>query len=225
MPVPKKYIRLIFYIIGLLYVSSCKKDTPVSPVPDLGFQYFPLNLGYYTVYDVDSVVHDDFLDSVKPYKYQLKELVESKYTDNEGKETFRIERYKRANASDAWVIADVWAAQVSATRAEKFEENTWFLKMIFPVKINEKWNGNAFNSAEPMEYEYTEVHAPAVINGLDFDSTVTILQAEDVNAISKLFAKEMYAKNVGMIWREYINLDLQKDSGLVMTMKISSYGY
>lgn len=219
-----KYLSFIIYFLLLLFISSCKKDKPAPALPDLGYTYFPLNIGSWIIYDVDSVVHDDFKDSVFTYKYQLKEFIESKYTDNAGKEIYRVERYKRNNPTAPWIISDVWAAHINSSRAEKFEENIWYIKLIFPVKENAKWNGNSFNSMDAMEYEYTEVNVSTSLNGNNFDSTLTVLQADELNAINKLFSEEKYAKNVGLIYRQYINLDLQKDSGLELTMKINSYG-
>lgn len=222
---PKKYLFPLFSSFLLLssFFSSCKKDKPASS-PDLGYAYFPLRIGSWIIYDVDSVVHDDFKDTVFTYNYQVKELIESKYTDNAGKEIYRVERYKRNTPQDTWVISDVWASHINASRAEKFEENTWYVKLIFPVKENAKWNGNSFNSMDEMEYEYTEVNASASMNGNSFDSVLTVLQADELNAISKLFSEEKYAVNVGLIYREYISLDLQKDSGLELTMTINSFG-
>lgn len=213
-----------FPALILLAVFSCKKDKPAVPAPDLGLLYFPLITGNYIIYDVDSAVHDDFKDSVIRFTYQVKELVESEFTDNAGKVNFRMERYKRSQPADAWILTDVWAAHVNTSRAERFEENTWYVKMIFPVKQNAQWNGNAFNSLEEMEYEYIETHITETLSGKSYDSVTTVLQADDKNAISRLYAVEKYAKNIGMVYKEYINLDLQRDSGLVMTMTLNSYG-
>lgn len=226
----KKYFlftsALTFFI--LLFFSSCKKDRPAPTPPDLGYAYFPLNLGSWIIYDVDSIVHDDYKDSVLTYSYQVKELVESNYTDNSGKEIYRIERYKRSTPSSDWIISDVWAATRNASRAEKFEENTWYVKLIFPIKENAKWNGNAFNSQETMEYNYTEINVSDSVNGHNFDSTLSVLQNDESNAILKLYAEERFAKNVGMIYKEYVNLKLDPlkgpVSGLDFTMKINSYG-
>lgn len=221
--VPARNSFLLLFLF-FSFFSSCKKDTPLTSEPDLGFDYFPLETGSWIIYDVDSVVHDDYLDSVISFSFQIMETVESKYTDFSGKEVFRIERYKRAGSSSPWIISDVWAAHINASRAERFEENTWYVKLIFPVRDAARWNGNAFNSMDEDEYEYTEVDVPGLVNGHQFDSTLTVLQEDDLNVISKLFSEEKYARNIGMVYRQYINLDLQKDAGLEMTMKINSYG-
>lgn len=222
----KKYLFPLFSSFFLLFsfFSSCKKDKPAPLSLNLGYSYFPLNIGSWIIYDVDSVVHDDYEDTVITYNYQVKELIESKYTDNAGKEIYRVERYKRSTPQDTWKISDVWASHINSSRAEKFEENTWYVKLIFPVKENATWNGNSFNSMDAMEYEYTEVNIPDTLNGNSFDSTLTVRQIDEFNAISQLFSEEKYAVNVGMIYRQYINLDLQKDSGLELTMKINSFG-
>ncbi len=219
---------IVIIIFSFGFLLSCNKDKPAPPPPDLGYSYFPLAIGSWIIYDVDSIVHDDFKDTVILFQYQLKEKVESKFIDNSGKEVFRIERYKRIKSNDPWTITDVWAADTTKTRAERFEENTWYVKLVFPVKLNARWNGNGFNSMEEIDYEFTEVNVPGAINGNSFDSTLTVTQSQEPNAITQFFGEEKYAKNVGMIYRKYINLSLDENhqpvSGLEQTFKINSSG-
>src|ERR1700757_476515 len=95
---PKKTVLIstpyFFVAAGLFFVfQGCKKDHPVTA--DAGYSYFPNNIGHYCIYDVDSTVYDDFNHDTLNYKYQVKEVIESYYTDNEGRQAMRIERYKR----------------------------------------------------------------------------------------------------------------------------------
>lgn len=58
---------------------------------------FPTEVGRYVVHQVDSISYNDFFTPVKidTAHFQLKEVIESVFTDNEGHESERIERYVR----------------------------------------------------------------------------------------------------------------------------------
>ena len=51
----KRNLYLVLCVMmGALY--SCKKD--VAPPVDVGYDYFPTNVGHWIIYDVVSIVHD-----------------------------------------------------------------------------------------------------------------------------------------------------------------------
>ncbi|MFN5847364.1 MAG: hypothetical protein ACK43K_02630, partial [Chitinophagales bacterium] len=47
------------------------------------------------------------------------------------------------------------------------------------------------------------------ISSIKFDSTVTVLQHLDVNAIEKTHFYEVYTKNIGLVYAEYNKLEKQ----------------
>mgnify|MGYP001577640639 CR=1 FL=1 len=201
-------------------------------MPDLGYNYFPADIGVWVVYDVDSIVYNDFTDSVETYNYQIKEIVESAFIDGEGRETRRLERYIRLTDTLPWSINDVWFANRTASRAEKVEENVRFIKLIFPVKNGALWNGNAANTLGNRDYQYVETNVSMAVGGILFDSVLTVLQRDEDLGIVKDYFLEKYAKNAGMVYKVAIHLeqdvvdpswkDPQKGYDLKMTVK--SYG-
>lgn len=208
----KNKISILFLvaITGLIF-SGCKKDNATEQ-PFLGYNYFPLNVGSEKIYQVDSIGYlgytfDPVLETVEidSVHYQVKEVVESFFADNEGRQTARIVRYKRLTSSDPWEIYKVYAANRTATTAERVEDNTRYIKLVFPPKENEKWNGNSLNNDESgyMEYSFTSVNVPGNIGPLNFDSTLTVLQLLDDNLITYSYYTEQYAANTGMIYKEY----------------------
>jgi len=211
-------------MMGALY--SCKKD--VAPPADVGYDYYPNNVGHWIIYDVVSIEHDNPVNKHDTSLFQIKEVIDSTSLDNENRETQWIERYIRNNSTLPWVIKDVWTSNLTAATAEKVEENERFVKLTFPVSLGKTWNGNAFNSQDVWDYEYTEVDAPYTINNLSFDSTVTVLQIDEKNLVEKNYALEIFAKDVGMIYKELILLTTEVDGtitlGSELTMNINSYG-
>ena len=67
--------------------------------------------------------------------------------------------------------------------------------------------------------------SPLDLNGLHFDSTVTVLQNNYQDATQKLFYEEQYAKNVGLIYKEEDNIQFLPDypNGFILRMTVNSY--
>jgi len=202
-------ISSVILLAGMLY-SSCKKD-PVPP-PDLGYNYFPDQVGHFVIYEVDSTVYDDFTHDTVYYRYQVKEITESEFTDNEGRRALRIERWVRPYNdtlpydSLSWTLHRVWSAVRTAAQAERVEENVRYIKLAFPPEKDKDWNGNAQNTLGEWDYEYEEVDAPANVNNRHFDSALAVLQHNDVNLLQHRYYHERYARNVGLIEKTVVDV-------------------
>ena len=213
----------------ILNSLSCKKDQDVA-TPDLGYDYYPTTTGSWVIYDVDSFVYDDFncIDSL--YQYQVKQVIAGTEEDASGRTTYRLERYIRDTVGDAWSIKDVWVTYFGETRVEVYEENVWYIKMIFPPKQNDTWNGNALNINDRWNYWYSAVDANTTVGEVSFDSVATVIQYDNSNLIEKQYYEERYARGIGLIYKEIIERDYQDTclqlsySGLEFTMSVNSYG-
>jgi hypothetical protein len=207
-------------------LSSCSDKQKI--IPYTGFNYFQSEVGSWVIYDVDSIVYDGFTNKVDTFRYQIKELVESEITDNAGRTALRIERFFRGNDTTDWQIAQVWSAVLTESSGERVEDNIRYMRLIFPVRRGRNWNGNAFNTLGEQLYRYVETHQPEQINGLSFDSTLTVLQRDDFNLIETHKASEKYAAGMGMIYREWIDLKTEVNGsikeGLKLYYHISDFG-
>jgi hypothetical protein len=196
-------------------VFSCKKEK--QQAVDMGYSYFPDKVGNYIVYDVDSFYYNDFSDHVDTFKFQLKEKVESVFQDNQNRPTMRLERYvrfyDRLNPYPLipWKLRNVWAANVTATTAEKVEENLRYTKLIFPVSSKSNWNGNIQNTDPPLNYSYAFADLPKTIGKFTFDSVLQVNQQDETNLISKKFYIEKYARHVGLAYKQVIDVQSQPD--------------
>ena len=80
--------------------------------------------------------------------------------------------------------------------------------MVFPIHNQQYWDGNAFNTENKWEYSYDDIHQPYSVGGVSFDSTVTVFQRDELNSIKYEVASEVYAANIGMIYKTYTNLHI-----------------
>jgi len=222
-----KCFRFLFIIIIIAaFFSSCKKDTG-EPVY-MGYNYFPVNTGHWVIYNVDSISYNDFTGEIDSFRYQIKEYVESVFIDNAGRTSQRLERYIRYSDTADWVIKDVWYETLTASSAERVEENIRMVKLIFPVEESQIWDGNAYNTLGSQTYKYQDVHTPAVINNVSLDSTLTVTQKNSTTLISEDFQQEIYAAHIGMVYKKYISLVKEPTgeitSGIDYSYTFQSYG-
>lgn len=213
-----KFQQIIYFTFVILFVAACKKTK--DEIPDLGYNYYPVEVGSYIVYDVDSIYYDDFNNTKDTFKFQLKHKIESQFIDNEGRTAYRIERsVKFYNPSipynqQQWQLRDVWVANKTNTTAELVEENTRYIKLAFPVKETQKWNGNAQNTSDAWQYEYNFFDLPRTHGGVVYDSVLEVNQFDDKGAIltERKFFVERYARNVGLIYKRVIDIESQPPS-------------
>jgi hypothetical protein len=196
----------------LVLISSCKKD---HPSPDLGYGYFPDNVGHYVIYQIDSTAKDDRVGFDTTYHFQIKEVIQSIYTDNTGRPTMRLERFRKnydpnvPYNSQQWVGPRIYAANLTKTTGERLEENIRYTRITFPVKLGTKWNANANNTLEGWESSFTAIDNPETVNGSAFDSVATVEEILDTNIVSYKWAIAKYAKHVGLVYRKVFLMNRQ----------------
>lgn len=196
----------------VLLLSRCSSKTEQLLIEE-GYQYFPTDTGFYTIYNVDSVLYSSFLSGgVDTISCQLKEVLSNSFIDNEGREAVTVRRYVRYNDSINWsdIVPTVWYVVKTTSKAERMEGELRFIKMVFPITENRTWNGNIYLDTlksdlemyKNWQYTYNNLYTNKTYNGLNFDSTITINQNNYEDQINKNLSTEIYAKNVGLVFRE-----------------------
>ena len=209
---------------------SCKKNSQ-NVQQDWYKSYYDTNEGRFIEYNVQEINHDEnAIIQHDTLNYFLRVQIEDTISDNLGRVNRKYVRYKKMNSNDPWQISDVWMTIIDGTDAELVEENQRIIKLKFPINSFTKWNANIFNLDENLDCFYENIHSGKSINGLYFDSTVTVNQGATRNFL-KFFKKyEVYANGIGMISRYYKDLNisnfdtLQIDSGREIYMEVINFG-
>jgi len=214
----------------ILTIYSCTKSKEEYR-GDSGRDFFPLTIGRQVIYDVDSIIWDDFDCSLDTNHYQVRWTVADTFRDNQNRLSYTINTDIRNDNSLPWNVHRVLYATPTAASIEYMEDNLRFVKLIFPMENGRSWDGNALISktadnsifeGEEWNYQYTSLNE-SFDNGLKtFDSTVTIQAIDETindpgtspdSYASKLFSREVYGKNVGMVYREFIHWIYDPTSG------------
>lgn len=223
-----KHIFTFFFLVSIVILfQNCKsKSTFEDYQPEMGYDYFPLQIGKYRTYVVDSILYDigdnNMIDTTHSRTF-VKHVVADTIIDNLGRSGFKIERYERLNDTLSWEIKDIWTAIQTEEKAEWIEENLRFIKMVFPLKEGTEWDGNKFidistivpiagESVEVFkswDYEILSVDETEQIGNFTFENISTISQANSENLIEIRYSQEKYAKEIGLVYREMQILDTQ----------------
>jgi hypothetical protein len=208
-------------LILLLIAVSCKPKP--TEVEDFMYEYFPIEVGTWVTYDVIDTRYD--VQTITE-TYQLKEVIDSEIRDAQDRPALRIARYWRKNDNDPWDIKDIWVSTRTTSTAEKVEENVRFVKLVFPVRSYQTWDGNVYNTKPEWEYFYDSIGNSRIINNIEFDETVKVVQIENFNLIQEQDAYEIYAKNVGLIYRKLIDIEYSTGNkvGRELYQTVTGYG-
>lgn len=209
----------------MFVLSQCTKDS--SGKIEIGYDYFPYKVGTWHLYEVDSIYWDDFTGLMHEFKFYILEVVESEFYDAENKKAYRLERYYKYSDTSSWQLKDVWFFNIYPSMVQKVEENIRYIKLVFPIREGIRWDGNAMNNLKSEFYSYSHVNKPYIINSLVFDSTVKVLHSNQSNLIEDNIRYEIYAKNIGMIYKfhrtvqkDYITGSVKKGKQVILRIKL-----
>jgi len=196
-------------ILVCFFMQSCKRN--VGDPVDLKQEYFPVDIGNWIIYDVVDIRHDINHDTLN---YQIKEIITADFFDNSGRLAQRVERYVRDSEAEPWQFGDVWHSIRTSRTAEKVEEDERFVKLIFPVTEFKYWDGNAYNQRVSWEYYFDSIDYAGTVGSIVYDSLAYVMQRENSNFVEYEQAFEVYAKNIGLVEKQLIDLDVR--SGMII---------
>ena len=226
----RKYFFLILTVPVFLSMQFCKRETDaftVVPATD----YYPIQVGKYIIYQLDSTVFTNFETTKEIHSYQVKDIVDAEITDNTERPAFRVRRMIRDSAGlNPWTDLATFMVTPLPSSIEYVENNLRFIKLKSPVRENYFWQGNSYINAvgdldylKSWEYNYTNVGQPFLIDNKTVENTATVLQSDEItgdpelspnNVASKNYSIEVYGKNIGLIYKDFIYWLYQKNNTL-----------
>ena len=196
--------RTVLLVLGLgIAAVSCEPAPEVVPI-QRGAEYFPLAVGAYSIYDVDSTrIHQNVEAN---YKFQLRMSVTSSFPNDAGGTTYLLRREKRTDAMHNWKTTGTWSAWTDESKAVLIEGNTRFVQLQFPIDVGIEWNGNAMNNiggddfCNDLPCDVYEVSA--------VDPDVLVVQNDEPDLLVKYdVRRETYRKDVGLMSKEMTVLE------------------
>lgn len=210
--------KLLVLILPVLFFACAKRE--IDPYQtDMGYEYFPLEVGQYRTYAVDSIVFGQ--SGADTISSQIRETIVEELGDGTEKK-YRVLREQRATADADWHVNTVWWIVKEDNRIIQTEENLKFIKLTFPVNLGTSWSGNAFFDDRTIikigsenleffkEWDYQIVgRGSYVIDGVSYDEVFHVQEADFETSIELRESTAIYAKGVGLIERTQKILDTQ----------------
>lgn len=170
-----------------------------------GMAFFPTEIGRFIEYDV---VEEEYTlgKSALIRQYQWKEVMAERYTDPAGQPICRIARFRRAADGQRWEADSTITLRLATDHAVRNENGKDYVKMVFPPSEKKVWNGNLYNTGGNDSYELKHVNKPYIVGKTPFERTVTVVQQEDSTLVNQDKRVEVYAADVGLVYRENIQL-------------------
>lgn len=218
----KRFLPFLLLSVLTIVYASCKKETdnPERFYVEPTRGYYPLQIGRYVVYDVDSVIWDDFDCTRKNRHLNMRYTISDTFTDLSGRPSYRIDIHQRVADTGVWQVSTVMYATPTTSGLEVVMNNLRMEKLIFPISGGATWFGNrAIDTSEAQNsfysgwlYQYTDFLRPYNNGRVNFDNTVTVRQINDsLNNpetipgayATRTYSREVYGYDVGMIYREF----------------------
>lgn len=208
---------LFLLLFSALLFTSCKEEVETL-IPDMGYNYFPDDSGSYIIYKVDSSVYDDFTETKRTSSIFLKEVLTEQYPDNLGRPARTIACYYAPAIDGPWLKdPNNQYYQVKTNKvAERWENNLRYVKLVFPNNVSDNWLGNKYIISPPpyiidtsnyrvQDWKYTITSKDQPFNNgvFAFDSTLQVMHIADSSVINKTLSFETYARNIGLVYREF----------------------
>lgn len=226
----------------VLLLTACSKDPEVFPTTPVS-EYYPLVVGKYVTYQLDSLRYINFGTKDTIISYQVKHQVDATTTDALGRPAFRIIRYIRKTSANPWVPDNTFMAVPTDFAVEFIENNLRYLKMKAPIRNGFSWKGNSYIDSYSLnsdlkyladwDYTYDSVDTKIVLGSFTLDSTLKIAQRDEIignPGIPTAYSErnigiEKYAKNIGLVYRQFLHQEYQPPTTPGGQGKYSDFSY
>ncbi len=227
--------RLSLIALALFSLFSCSEKTEEFQTETLA-EYLPLQPGKYITYRLDSLSLTLFGESFEIHSYQVKHVVDAEIKDNLGRSSYRIYRYIRnADGTGEWANNGSYFITPLQTEIEVVEDNLRFIKLHAPLREGNSWKGNSYLHVDPYpshkftlfgymrnwEYVYDSFNPSFDYQGQQYTDVWTVEEenygenypvTEPARPGGKIRAVEKYAKNIGLVYREYMIVEYEPNT-------------
>lgn len=198
----------VLLLIGFLFTRCTEEVKPVDI--EIGLAYYPIETGNYWIYDVtETKVNNNEYDSAQ---YQVREYVDTVFTDQANEKTYKIIRSRRADANQPWGSDSLVLINKFSAHIRRTQNNVKLIPFVFPVQEGELWNANAFNIHGENLYRYQFQNESFALKGQIYDTTVTVVQGERDDVVLD-DRQEVYAYNMGLIYKKFQVYEYLQENG------------
>jgi hypothetical protein len=227
----KNLLKVVLLALCIPVFMACPSEIGEFDI-DFGYEFYPIDKGYYWEYKVDSVIYTDLGATVDSTTSFIREDIVEQFVDQTNDTIYRIERRFKTDASAEGYPTDEWATSVNESLVTRTEENLKYIKLVFPLDDDTSWEGNAFINENTIinvageslvlfiewDYKVLSRNAEEIIGGITYSDVITVQNADNFNPdlpvseqnkLERRVVIEKYAKDIGLIYKRHMILDTQ----------------
>ncbi len=208
----QKHFLYIFLLSPLFFLFSCDGETLELPPPEAQIKFQPLAVGNYIDYQVYDTLYigaderEDF--EIEVTTYQLRELISERLSENSSGLRYRLERFKRQDESQLWKLDSIWTIRLQDSSIIKVENNVPFIKLVPNMQANTTWDGNSFNKLPAENYNIGFYLEDYQVLDDNYPNSIEVIHRFDSTFLKILIGIEVYAEDVGLVYKRTDNINL-----------------
>ena len=181
----KIYLFFFIFLAGL--ISSCEEEVE-TPSFDPQFEFQPLEIGRFWIYEVDQTIHFGENDS-ENFLFFLRDRIRTSYFNAEGNLVFVVER-SRSEDQVIWAKDLEYTLLIRDLSLLRTINNQTLVTINFPPEVGRIWNGLAYQAEGMDDFE---------IEILEGDLVRVKQEESDDEVTFRDIRYEVFQKGVGLV--------------------------
>ena len=213
------YLPYIIILLVISLLSACSGKAELSLAGSIS-DYMPLQTGRSLTYRLDSTLYPAEGSTTLVRSHLVRDRVVGADDDQQGRPVWRIVRaFRNPVDTTRWTDREQFLAIPSGNTLEWVEDNLRTIRLVNPIRDGYTWEGNRFinTATDPARqyldgwtFTYREAGKAWRLGERSFPNTLTVRQQEDRvgnpadrSRYSSIdIAREVYAKGIGLVYRE-----------------------
>jgi hypothetical protein len=215
-------------LLALLVVQSCS-DSGTDPIAP--YDYFPLSIGQYQVYQVNEEVYSSGSREPVLKAWQEKDEVTSLNEDSSGTKVYIVSRSTRNTPTQSWQKIKEYSVRHDPDKVIVNLDNEVLMPLVFPYSPQVTWDGYKYFSLDDddprynTKHRYEDINQPLTVNSLNFDKTIKVTERTDTTGVAQYrLGYKQYAAGVGLITDEQTNFDYLQEGGVFIGDRVIGSG-
>ncbi len=222
--------KILLFSFLTLFLCSCDREIE-EPVP-LGFEYQPLEIGLFWIYEVDQTIYFGENDS-EFSSFFYRDVIRSFFLNEEGESVFVFDRYKAEDQS-SWEKESSFTRHYRGFALLENQENQISVNLVLPPNEGTFWDSKIYQVEGEDEFKYVS-SISFEQGGLVDPALIRVLQNEEDDEITFRDNRyEIYSQNIGLVEKyfEVVTYCSRNDclgdqlinSGEITLMKLIEHG-
>ncbi|NDC77178.1 MAG: hypothetical protein EBZ67_04805 [Chitinophagia bacterium] len=213
------YLPYIIILLVISLLSACSGKAELALAGTIG-DYMPLQTGRSLTYRLDSTLYPAQGTATLVRSHVVCDRVVGEDRDLQGRPLWRIVRaFRNPVDTTKWTDREQFLAILAGNTLEWVEDNLRTIRLVNPVREGYTWEGNRFVNTitdparqylDGWKFTYLEAGKAWRLGDRSFPETLTVRQQEDRvgnpadrSRFSSIdVAREVYAKGIGLVYRE-----------------------